>query len=41
MDAHDRPPAWRIVAVLLSVVPLNQVPLDMYTPALPNMVVLV
>ncbi|WP_408632296.1 multidrug effflux MFS transporter [Mycobacterium basiliense] len=30
-------PSWRIVAVLLWVVPLNQIPMDAYTPALPQM----
>ncbi|EUA89205.1 MFS transporter [Mycobacterium ulcerans] len=30
-------PSRRIVAVLLCVVPLNQIPMDAYTPALPQM----
>ncbi len=37
MDAHHSSPPWRLVAVLLFVVPLNQLPLDMYTPAMPIM----
>ncbi|MFO1087396.1 MAG: multidrug effflux MFS transporter [Reyranellaceae bacterium] len=33
----DRPPTKHIVALLLAIVPFSQIPLDAYTPALPQM----
>jgi DHA1 family bicyclomycin/chloramphenicol resistance-like MFS transporter len=33
----DRPPTKHIVAMLLAIVPFSQIPLDAYTPALPQM----
>ncbi len=37
--SSDTPaPPRRIVAILLTIIPLSQIPLDVYTPALPRMV---
>ena len=37
-DAIDPAPPRRIVPILLLVIPLSQIPMDIYTPALPQMV---